>query len=250
MEGFRTCNVSTLETTFPRFGEKLEKVVYKAGVHRISPINPNPSMNEFRIVYNYVTQVVLDDETFVRSVISGQEQVKPSDLIKALDVRREGEDLCETPELDSRIAMRMHTLRQIRMHLKGDLAVRIEKSIAKHKISKKHYKNQALCVLANLKNEKTKLKDRLSDGTFLAEDMGSATKKDFWPELWQQANMQAGHKATIISRDEDEKVKDTLIQCQSCKSNTVQTRELQTRSSDEPMTIFCNCTTCGKRWKM
>ena len=249
MEGFRTCNVSTLEAKFPRFGDKLEKVVYKAAVHRISPINPNPSMNEFRIVYNYVTQVVLDDANFVGAVTSGQEKVKPLDLMNVLVVRREGEDLCETPELDSRIAMRMHTLRQIRMHLKDDLAVRTEKSIAKHKISKKHYKRQALCVLANLKNEKTKLKDRLSDGTFSAEDIGNATRKDFWPELWQQANMQAGHKATIIS-NEDDMVQDTLIKCQNCKSHTVQTRELQTRSSDEPMTIFCNCTTCGKRWKM
>ena len=103
--------------------------------------------------------------------------------------------------------------------------------------------------MANIRDEQTSLRAKLRNGTLRPEDMGNATRRTLWPELWQRANMQTGHRA-VITGQEETSVTDTLIKCHNCKNNTVQTRELQTRSSDEPMTVFCNCTTCGKRWKM
>ena len=41
-----------------------------------------------------------------------------------------------------------------------------------------------------------------------------------------------------------------FIQCRKCKSNDVDTEQKQTRSADEPMTIFCLCKRCGKRFTM
>lgn len=40
-----------------------------------------------------------------------------------------------------------------------------------------------------------------------------------------------------------------LFVCSRCHSRSVQTRQMQTRSADEPMTVFCRCQACGKRWK-
>eukprot|EP00818_Percolomonas_sp_WS_P001056 CAMPEP_0117447888 /NCGR_PEP_ID=MMETSP0759-20121206/7109_1 /TAXON_ID=63605 /ORGANISM="Percolomonas cosmopolitus, Strain WS" /LENGTH=562 /DNA_ID=CAMNT_0005240241 /DNA_START=108 /DNA_END=1796 /DNA_ORIENTATION=+ len=40
-----------------------------------------------------------------------------------------------------------------------------------------------------------------------------------------------------------------LFKCFKCKSDKVHTYELQTRSADEPMTVFCSCI-CGHRWRM
>lgn len=49
----------------------------------------------------------------------------------------------------------------------------------------------------------------------------------------------------------EEKVDESsFIQCKHCKSNAVDTEQKQTRSADEPMTIFCSCRKCGKRFRI
>ena len=39
-----------------------------------------------------------------------------------------------------------------------------------------------------------------------------------------------------------------IFACTRCKSFDVDTDQKQTRSADEPMTIFCTCNVCGKRF--
>ncbi len=41
----------------------------------------------------------------------------------------------------------------------------------------------------------------------------------------------------------------TTFTCGKCKQNKTTYRQLQTRSSDEPMTTFVTCLNCGNRWK-
>jgi len=45
-------------------------------------------------------------------------------------------------------------------------------------------------------------------------------------------------------------VPDSEIQCGKCKSLKVSIYQQQTRSADEPMTIFANCLACKSRWRM
>eukprot|EP01121_Diplochlamys_sp_Union-15-3_P017732 TRINITY_DN6303_c0_g1_i3.p1 TRINITY_DN6303_c0_g1~~TRINITY_DN6303_c0_g1_i3.p1 ORF type:complete len:348 (-),score=73.88 TRINITY_DN6303_c0_g1_i3:27-1070(-) len=40
-----------------------------------------------------------------------------------------------------------------------------------------------------------------------------------------------------------------LFTCGKCKGNKTTYYQLQTRSADEPMTVFITCTICGNRWK-
>jgi transcription elongation factor S-II len=40
-----------------------------------------------------------------------------------------------------------------------------------------------------------------------------------------------------------------LIKCSKCRKTNVTYNQVQTRSADEPMTTFCLCNECGKRWK-
>jgi len=40
-----------------------------------------------------------------------------------------------------------------------------------------------------------------------------------------------------------------LIKCPKCKKTNTTYNQVQTRSADEPMTTFCFCNECGKRWK-
>lgn len=43
--------------------------------------------------------------------------------------------------------------------------------------------------------------------------------------------------------------KSTMMKCGKCGKRNVSYNQLQTRSSDEPMTTFCFCNECGHRWK-
>lgn len=42
----------------------------------------------------------------------------------------------------------------------------------------------------------------------------------------------------------------TSLQCGKCGQRKVSYSQAQTRSADEPMTTFCECTICGNRWKV
>ena len=248
---FRSWNFQKLESTLPGYGHKIEKLVYNSAIARILKSIASPKVEEFRLIYNWLTQVVIEDEEFLRDVIE-KHSIRPSDVVKVLIERLDSKDnhLSKIlPEDDERVATRYHVSRLLCEHLGNSIGSSVEKSIAKHQTMKSTYKNQSLRLLANIKNNKTNLKDRLLNGTFDPEDMGDTTHKNLWPELWKRPEMQPGHRA-IITRHEDGLVKDTMFKCGNCKNNTVQTTEFQTRSADEPMTVFCNCTTCGKRWKM
>jgi len=40
------------------------------------------------------------------------------------------------------------------------------------------------------------------------------------------------------------------LRCGRCQQKKVSYSQAQTRSADEPMTTFCECTVCGNRWKV
>jgi len=40
------------------------------------------------------------------------------------------------------------------------------------------------------------------------------------------------------------------LRCGRCGQRKVSYSQAQTRSADEPMTTFCECTVCGNRWKV
>ena len=63
---------------------------------------------------------------------------------------------------------------------------------------------------------------------------------------WDQANEekineQCGIKGDLLNA--------SLFTCGRCKSTKTTSTQKQTRSADEPMTVFVLCLNCGKRWK-
>ena len=45
-------------------------------------------------------------------------------------------------------------------------------------------------------------------------------------------------------------VEDGIFQCYKCDSKKTTSYSLQTRSADEPMTVFITCVECSNKWKM
>ena len=71
------------------------------------------------------------------------------------------------------------------------------------------------------------------------------TPRELFPKKWE--GLKPGMFAVVIKQDQD--IKDGMFQCSKCKSKKVHYYQLQTRSADEPMTTFCTCLECEKRWK-
>ena len=53
-----------------------------------------------------------------------------------------------------------------------------------------------------------------------------------------------------LSSEDLSNIPDAGIRCGKCKSSDIAFDFLQTRSADEGTTVYCTCTSCGKRWKM
>ena len=72
-------------------------------------------------------------------------------------------------------------------------------------------------------------------------------------ELCEQARRlrdQAGALLRDLSSPDLSHIPDAGTRCAKCHSSEIAFDFLQTRSADEGTTVYCNCTACGKRWKM
>lgn len=78
--------------------------------------------------------------------------------------------------------------------------------------------------------------------TMSHEELKSAERRKVDEEL-QKDNMK---KAQVPMAEKS--ISDAL-RCGKCKQKKVSYSQAQTRSADEPMTTFCECTVCGNRWK-
>jgi len=63
---------------------------------------------------------------------------------------------------------------------------------------------------------------------------------------WEQANEDKINDMCGIKGD---LLNASLFTCGRCKSTKTTSTQKQTRSADEPMTVFVLCLNCGKRWK-
>tara|TARA_B100001996_G_C18496356_1_gene529687 strand:+ start:208 stop:672 length:465 start_codon:yes stop_codon:yes gene_type:complete len=68
---------------------------------------------------------------------------------------------------------------------------------------------------------------------------------DHWKDIVEEQN-----KNDKIVIDKTPVFTTTQFTCSKCKNNECKTYSLQTRSADEPTTIFVNCIKCNNTWKM
>lgn len=116
----------------------------------------------------------------------------------------------------------------------------------------KDYREKVRSLFQNLKNRtNAELGRKVMAGEILADRFVTMTydelksaeqrKKD---EAFEKENMKNAQVPQA------EKSISTEFKCGKCGQRKVSYSQAQTRSADEPMTTFCECTVCGNRWKV
>ena len=132
-------------------------------------------------------------------------------------------------------------------------AVEVEKALLDaHGGETDEYKKKTRALFANLKHAKNRdLGPRVFSGQIPAarfvimtdDELKSAEMKETDAKLSKE-NMKMAQVPMA------EKSISDALKCGKCGQKKVSYSQAQTRSADEPMTTFCECTVCGNRWKV
>jgi len=93
-----------------------------------------------------------------------------------------------------------------------------------------------------------RLLERLKDGEFPAHQIPFMTSRELFPEHWQTLADELLKRETTMLDGNPEEGSD-MFKCNKCGKARTKYWEMQTRSADEPMTIFIRCLNCGKEWR-
>jgi transcription elongation factor S-II len=108
------------------------------------------------------------------------------------------------------------------------------------------YLDRLRSIYINLKNEA--LLDHLKNGEISPQSLAFMTHQEMNPDRWRilidQKMKRDANKFTDNIRASTD-----MFTCKKCKSKRTTYYELQTRSADEPATIFVTCLDCGKMSK-
>lgn len=93
-----------------------------------------------------------------------------------------------------------------------------------------------------------RLLSRVIEGEFKLHDIPSMTSYEMFPEKWFELKDKLLQREQKILEGNKSRATDQF-KCRRCHKRECTYYELQTRSGDEPMTIFITCLNCGKEWR-
>lgn len=117
--------------------------------------------------------------------------------------------------------------------------------------TKDQYKQKVRSLFQNLKNKSNpQLRARVLSNEITPAEFVQMT----YDQLKSAERREADRKIEKENMDkamvaQAERSISTSLQCGKCGQRKVTYTEAQTRSADEPMTLFCTCLNCGKSWK-
>lgn len=132
-----------------------------------------------------------------------------------------------------------------------------EKSVVKNwanPIFRQIYFDKARSVVANLAQDSYvsnhRLHSRLVDEKEIApRDIAFMSPDNMFPERWRDI-MDIKLKREQNLGEIQRTAKTDAFKCSRCKKRECDYYERQTRSADEPMTLFITCLNCNNSWKM
>ena len=90
--------------------------------------------------------------------------------------------------------------------------------------------------------------ERWKEGEFTLQEIGHWSSYELHPNFWKGLKDQQFRREQRILEGNTSMATDRF-RCSRCQKKMSTYYEMQTRSADEPMTIFINCMNCGKQWK-
>ena len=110
------------------------------------------------------------------------------------------------------------------------------------------YEDRLRSIYRNLQNTPSFV-SRILDGDITADQLSKITHIEMAPDQWKELIDLKIKKDMNKFTSANMQASTDIFQCRKCKSRRCQYYELQTKSGDEPMTVFINCLDCGKRWR-
>jgi DNA-directed RNA polymerase subunit M/transcription elongation factor TFIIS len=115
-----------------------------------------------------------------------------------------------------------------------------------------HYQVIARRTITNLDPasyiKNTELLSTVLSKTILIHEIPFLPPTELFPEKWK-AMVEQQVKQEIRALEGDKDMSSNMFKCKGCGKSQTTYYELQTRSADEPMTIFIRCIPCGKQWR-
>jgi DNA-directed RNA polymerase subunit M/transcription elongation factor TFIIS len=99
---------------------------------------------------------------------------------------------------------------------------------------------------SNVKNPR--LLQRVQDKEFPISDIPKMSSYELYPENWKELSDKQLIREQKILEGNKSRATDQF-KCKKCGKRECTYYEMQTRSADEPMTIFITCLNCGKHWR-
>ena len=93
-----------------------------------------------------------------------------------------------------------------------------------------------------------RLLDRLKEGEFEVQHIPFMTYDELNPDHWL-SRIDARMKRETRLLEGNKEMATDAYKCSNCSKRQCVYYELQTRSADEPMTLFVLCVNCGKQWR-
>ena len=89
--------------------------------------------------------------------------------------------------------------------------------------------------------------ENVESGQILVQELPFMIHQELAPECWEDLIEEKRKRDQNTYKEEE--VEDGDFKCGKCGSMKCKWYQLQTRSADEPMTTFVQCTKCPARWK-
>jgi transcription elongation factor S-II len=113
------------------------------------------------------------------------------------------------------------------------------------------YREKIRSLFQNLKNKTNPtLRTRILAGSITPQEFARMTPEEMKSQ--EQRDKDEALKKENLNNAMTPQEKQSIsssIECPKCHQKTVSYTQAQTRSADEPMTNFCECQSCGNRWK-
>ena len=114
------------------------------------------------------------------------------------------------------------------------------------------YLEKSFNLIENLDSEgcvkNTYLLPLVRSGEIKPEDLVNMSNQELFPPKWDEY-VEKRLQEIKHENEDNTQIATDIFKCGNCKQKQCTYYQLQTRSSDEPMTCFITCMNCGNKWR-